>query len=128
MTDREISLPFRVDPQGRVAAVTDPSDRARQHITTYMVTATGERVMRPEFGTALRDTVFEPLTTLTSSLLLTRVREAVNQDVADVVLQSLSSPLDSDTGTLQVTVEFALAVGAGTGATDSTTITMGGSE
>lgn len=127
MPDREISLPFRLDNQGRVAATSDPEAIGRSHLTTFLLTDPGERVMRPEWGTPIRSTVFEPLDELTASLLLERIRDRVKKNVPGVVIQRISSPIDSDSATLQVTVEFALAVGAGEGAVRSTTITMGAS-
>ena len=128
MPDREISLPFRLNAQGRIAATSDPAAVGQQHLTTFLLTDPGERVMRSDFGTPIKATVFEPLDALTASLLLERIRDKVRTYVPGVVIQNISSPIDSDSATLQVTVEFALAVGAGEGAVRSTTITMGGTD
>lgn len=125
--DREISLPFRLNAQGRIATTVDPVEAGRQHITTFLLTDPGERVMRPDFGSPIRTAVFEPLNELTASLLLERCRDKVTQYVNGVVLQNLSAPVDSASATLQLTIEFALAVGAGEGAVRTTTISTGGS-
>lgn len=125
--DREISLPFRLNAQGRIATTTDPADAGRQHLTTFLLTDPGERIMRPDFGSPIRQAVFEPLNELTAALLLERCRDKVSQYVNGVALRNLSAPIDSASATLQVTVEFALAVGAGEGAVRTTTITTGGS-
>lgn len=127
MADREISLPFRLNPQGRVATTVDPAEAGRAHITTFLLTDPGERIMRPDFGSPIRSAVFEPLNELTATLLLERCRDKVSQYVSGVVLRNLSAPVDSAAATLQVTVEFALAVGAGEGAVRTTTISTGGS-
>lgn len=123
--DREISLPFRVDSQGRVATTTDPSVRAKQHLLTFLLTRPDERVARTGFGSQLQDSLFEPLDELTGSLLLTRVRDEVGTYVPDVRLQQLSAPLDQETARLSVDVQYALTVGGGVGATDTATISMG---
>lgn len=122
----EISLPFRIDAQGRIAQTTDPSEVARQHLVTFLLTNEGERVMRGLFGSPLRSSVFETLDTLTATLLLERLKNVVGANVPGIEILSISAPLHSDTATLQVNVEFALAVGAGTGVSSSATITMGG--
>jgi uncharacterized protein len=58
---RAISLPFRFDGYGRVAASTDVAriwaDRAR----TVVSTQPGERVMRPDYGCPLPEALFDTL-------------------------------------------------------------------
>lgn len=124
--DREIALPFGLDNRGRVASTTDPERAGRQHLTTFLLTDPGERVMRPLFGSPIRNSVFEPLDDVTAHLLLQRVQEKVAANVRSVSLRTLSSGPDISEGALRLTVEFALAVGAGEGVTRSTTITLGG--
>lgn len=128
MVDRTFSLPFRVDSLGRSATTTDPVTIGRQQITTFLLTQPGERVMRPNFGAPIRDSLFESLDSVTEQLLLTRVQAKVQDWVPTVVLRSLVSETDSDQGAIRFTVEFALAVGAGEGAVSSTTISLGGAQ
>lgn len=70
---RAISLPFRFDGYGRVATTTDISrvwaDRAR----TVVSTQPGERVMRPDFGCPMPESLFEAMVS---------VPEMVEADVA----------------------------------------------
>ena len=124
--DRELALPFRTDARGRIATVAAPHERAKQHLTTFMLTEPGERVMRPDWGVPLQGEVFELLDGVTSHLLLIKAQERVARCVPDVVLRELSAVADSDRGALNLTVEFALVVGAGEGDTRSTTIQLGG--
>lgn len=53
-----ISLPFRIDGYGRVAATSNElsmwADRVRTVITTY----TGERLLRPTYGTEMPEDLF----------------------------------------------------------------------
>lgn len=126
MTDREISLPFRLDSMGRIATTDDPLETARQHLTSYLVTLPGERVMRPSFGTAIRDYVFELLDPLQMTLMMERVKNRVSADVPDVTLAQISASADdSAEAQLVLNVEFALRLGAGQGAMSSTTISVG---
>lgn len=124
--DQEISLPFRVGPSGHIATTDDPAAKGRQHLTTYLLTDLGERVMRPDYGTPIRAEVFEPLDPLRAQLLMNRLQDKVGLDVPDVRLRSLSATENSEQAALQVTVEFALAVGAGEGESHTTTISAGG--
>lgn len=127
MVDREIALPLHLDGQGRIATLTDPSKIAAQHLTTYLLTSPGERLMRPEFGTPVKDYTFENLDPLSVTLLTQRVQEKIGRDVANVRLISMTADEDYDQGALTLTVEFSLAVGAGDGTTQTTTLTLGGS-
>lgn len=128
MADRTFSLPFRVDSLGRSATTTDPVTIGRQQLTTFLLTQPGERVMRPDFGAPIRDSLFESLDPVTTHLLRTRVQDRVRSWVPTVVLRDLTSEPDSDLGAIRLTVEFALAIGAGEGATSSTTISLGGAQ
>lgn len=126
MVDREISVPFKLDNQGRIATVSDPSRIARQHLTTYLLTRPGERVMRGEFGTPIKDFISENLDPLQLALLTQRVQDQVGADVRNVRLVSLQAGESYDDAALVLTVEFALAVGAGEGTPQTLDITLGG--
>lgn len=126
MLDKEITFPLALDAQGRIATVSDPSERARQHLTSYLMTTPGERLMRPAFGTPLRGYTFENLDPLQYAILARGIADKVGADVGDVVLGPVVLSDDSEQAVLRVAVEFALAVGAGLGVAQSTTLTLGG--
>lgn len=127
--DREIALPFRIDNQGRIATLTDPNALARQHLTTYLLTSPMERVMRPDFGTPVRQLSFENLDPVQIELLTERVRQKVGRDVPNVRLVRLLGSDDSDQAAVRVTVEFAVAQGpAGESGVQTTTIELRGGE
>jgi phage baseplate assembly protein W len=124
--DKEIAFPLALDAQGRIATETSPDVRARQHLTSYIMTTPGERVMRPSFGTTVSNYVFGSLDPLQYSILSKQVADKVHADVRDVSLGPVTIVGDSDQATLRVKVEFALAVGTGQGVAQSTTLTLGG--
>lgn len=127
MTDREISLPFRVDASGRIATVSDPDEIARQHIRCYVQTEQGERVMRPSWGSPMSRSVFESLDQLTASLVHQRILDSVGRDLQTAQVMSVSTPLSTEDATLQVVVEYALNLGGGVGSTSEVAISVGGS-
>lgn len=55
----EVSTPFQFTGSGRVATLSDPTQRAIQHLLALAMTAPSERVMRPTYGVGLRNMVFE---------------------------------------------------------------------
>jgi len=58
--DRQLDYPFRFDSRGR-SRLTGAGDHVRDLIEQVLFTAPGERLNRPEFGTPLKDLVFEGL-------------------------------------------------------------------
>jgi phage baseplate assembly protein W len=70
---RAISLPFRVDGYGRVAATSDPSRIWADRVRSVVSTNPGERVMRPTFGCPMPENLFEAMST---------VPEVVESDVS----------------------------------------------
>ncbi len=72
------AFPVRVAPRGGVALVhgAEELDAALQMI---LLTAPGERVMRPDFGCAIWDLLFSPVDANSLGLMAQAVREAVGR-------------------------------------------------
>lgn len=85
---RGISFPLRVDQSGSIAT-TSPVDGIDSSLRMVLMTAPGERVMRPDFGCRIWELLFEPINANTLGLMAVAVREAVSRweprvDVDDV--------------------------------------------
>lgn len=83
------SFPLQLD-HGQPAMVELQED-VRQAIRIILGTQPGERVMRPEFGTPLRELIFEPVNVTTCELVRTRVKQSLQRwepriDVLSVVV------------------------------------------
>jgi Bacteriophage baseplate protein W len=78
-----LAFPFGVDDHGRVALVSDVVD-VDQAIALILGTAPGERPMRPEFGCAVHDMVFERIDATTSARI---VVEEIDFDLDEPVLE-----------------------------------------
>src|SRR5688572_27439966 len=75
---RGISFPMRIDHTGSIALVGGPEDIDRS-IAMVLSTAKGERLMRPEFGCAIWDQLFELINANTLGLMAQSVRDAIGQ-------------------------------------------------
>jgi phage baseplate assembly protein W len=101
-----IGFPFRLDTCGRTGTADDEA-YARGLIEQVLFTSPGERVNRPDFGSGLRQLVFEPaageLATATRSLVQAALQRWLAEEVeihaVDVTVRD---------GTLHVTVQFRL--------------------
>lgn len=70
------AFPIRLDENGEVQTV-DHEEDIRQAILLILNTALTERVMRPDFGSGLRELVFEPMDSKTMALARHRVEQAL---------------------------------------------------
>ncbi|GAB2681767.1 GPW/gp25 family protein [Thalassiella azotivora] len=102
------SFPTRITPTGAVRLVggSDDIDAALRMILT---TSPGERVMRPDFGCALWDQVYAPMTPSTLGLIEHAVREAVERWEPRVVLDRVEAVADPAAGAVHVHLDYRVA-------------------
>lgn len=101
------AFPFAIDSQGGIQMVTGEENIERA-IRLILGTAYGERPMRPEFGCAIHDLMFEP-----SSLdLLTRIQYDVEQSLTrwepriDVI--AVQALFERDLTTILINIEYVI--------------------
>ena len=93
-----LAFPLGVDERGRMALVSDDVDVA-QAIALILGTAPGERPMRPEFGCAVHEMVFERVDSSTQARIGDCVRAALDRwepriSVDSIGFDMLDSRLD----------------------------------
>jgi len=109
MANKELalSLPFSVNPYGRIATTTERSkiwqDRVRSVIGTFL----GERVMRPNFGSDVVDAVHE--TSEEAKIIVeTQIRQSFNTYLPTLTLTDVITTYDESTGIMEVEVVYSL--------------------
>lgn len=75
---RGLRFPLQVDHSGSIA-MTNGVDDLDTSIRVILMTAPGERVMRPTFGCAIWEQLFEPINANTLGLMERAVRRAIGQ-------------------------------------------------
>jgi hypothetical protein len=102
------AFPLRTDPTGRVALVSG-TEEVEQSIRLILMTAPGERPMRPEFGCAVHDYVFAPADASTAGDIAYAVRVAINRWEPRIDLGDVTVRFDAvDRGVLYVDIEYSL--------------------
>ena len=76
-------------------------------VETHLLTAPGERLMRPNFGCRIWELMFEPINANTLGLMAVAVREALGQweprvDVENVVVE----PVDDADGKVLINIVY----------------------
>ena len=84
---------FRFAPgltPGASVALSSGPENIRESLEVIVATEPGERIMRPEFGTGLREFLHEPNTTATHRLIQERITRAVQRWEPRVRLDSVA--------------------------------------
>jgi phage baseplate assembly protein W len=84
-----LAFPLGVDDRGRIALARDEID-VEQAIRLILSTAPGERPMRPEFGCAVHDCVFERIEADTLARIDQAVRVALDRWEPRIELEDVS--------------------------------------
>ncbi|WP_182377098.1 GPW/gp25 family protein [Nocardioides sp. WS12] len=102
------SFPLRTDPTGRVALVSGRRE-IEESIRLILMTAPGERPMRPEFGCAVHDYVFAPADASTAGDIAYAVRVSLNRWEPRVDVEDVAVRFDAvDKGVLYIDISYSL--------------------
>jgi phage baseplate assembly protein W len=105
-----LSFPFRIGPGGRTAVVADINDHVRDEIIQLILTALGERLFLPQFGTNVRRLVFENLDDAVGGLTKATIAQALSEWLGDRVhADDLQVTVDGST----ITVDLSYRVAGG---------------
>ena len=101
-----IDYPWQIDGRGRTAA-SDDAGHIRDMIEQLLFTNPGERVNRPDFGSGLLQTVFQPNSVELAAALQFTLQGSLQQVLGDrIQLQGVQ--VDAADSTLTVAVQYVL--------------------
>lgn len=105
------AFPFRVDGRGRIA-VSRGAARVQDAIWIIVKTSLGERIMRPTFGAAVNDYLFQPNSPTVRQKLADAIRQALLQwepriDLDQVRVDPVDDPDGLDSQVL-VSIDYRL--------------------
>lgn len=99
-----IAYPFQIDGHGRTASTTN-DQHIHDMIEQLLFTNPGERVNRPDFGSGLLQTVFQPNSTALAAALQFTLQGALQQALGDLI-QLQAVQVNNVDSTLTVTVQY----------------------
>ena len=99
------SFPVTLTPGGGVRLV-GGGEEIESAVRMILATAPGERLMRPDFGCAMWEQVFAPMTPNTLGLIEQSVREAVTRWEPRVLLESVRTVVDHDAGVVDIEIDY----------------------
>lgn len=107
MAEVAISLPFSIDPFGKVSQTTDQAKIWSDRVRSVIGTGLQERVMRPSLGTAIPSAVFDSQDNA-SALIEKEVESAFSTQLPLLKLQGVDSSFDQYTGIMSVSIVYDL--------------------
>ena len=100
--------PYGPDGSGRTGTTDNRYARVRNLLRAVLLTAPGERLMRPEFGSGIHDMLFDSNSEALETAADFLIRSSVQRYLSDVlVLDDLR--IARNEGTLEITVTYGLA-------------------
>lgn len=85
----EIETPFRINPDGHIAMVSEAIFQIDQHVRALVGTEPGERVIITDYGVALMSEVFEADDELVASRVSSRVQSSFARWEPNITVQSV---------------------------------------
>jgi len=79
-----IDYPFHFDARGRTASTTE-DDHIRDMIEEFLLTNSGERVNRPDFGSGLQQLVFAPNSPELAATLQVTIQAGLQRWLGDLI-------------------------------------------
>ena len=104
-----LKLPFTRGRSGLFPQSETTLEQAGSNIKNLLLTAKGERVMQPDFGSRLRELLFEQYTEDLSSRIQSEIQEAISTWLPYINISSVNIiQSDEDPNTTSVDIDFAL--------------------
>lgn len=100
----QLDYPFHFDGRGRTAQ-TDRSDYIRDLIEQVLLTAPGERVMRPNFGSGVMQLIFAAASPEVAATTQFLVQGALQQWLSDLISVD-AVDVQAQDGALFITVQY----------------------
>jgi len=108
--ERAIILPFSVDASGSILSSNDPAKIWKTRVLKAVMTHMGERVFRPKYGGTIKSALFETADSA-DSLIRISVKTTFTSYLKQLSLIDIKTAMDSQLGTLSVTIYYQLPNG-----------------
>jgi uncharacterized protein len=103
---RGLAWPMQVDHSGSIRLTSGTSD-LDSSLRLVLITAPGERVMRPEFGCRIHELVFEPVNANTLGRMTQATREALTRWEPRIDVEAVSAVSDpAVSGLVHISIDY----------------------
>lgn len=103
----DLDYGLKKDAAGNIIIITN-NDVISQSIKTILSTSKGERIMLPEFGSNLKEYIFEPLDISTGELIILEVEEALERWEDRISIIDVRVEEEPDDNIIKITVDYSV--------------------
>jgi len=114
-----VALPFNAP--GVFNSVYSTQDQIKYNLINLILTSKGERIENPNFGTILKQQLFEQISDQTFPLIRDSIVNAVEQYLPEIAIDTIDIVPYADENTLVVTINYRILLSA---QPDSVTINL----
>ena len=104
-----VSIPFN-QPQVFTQTYTT-SDQIKSNIINFILTSKGERVLNPNFGSTIKQQLFETLTSTSTSNISNLLTDELKINFPSVQINEIKVNPQYDTNTVSITVNYSILGG-----------------
>ena len=101
-----ISVPF--DGATGINTTYTTSDTIKSNLINFLLTGKRERVMNPNFGSGLREILFEQLTGDTTAIINDLIKGGIEEFFPQVVIEDLNITLDEFNQTINIYLKYTI--------------------
>jgi len=101
-----IAFPMRTDGIGGVLTQSENLAALRDGVIQLIMTPRGARVMRPDFGTDLKQTLFDPMDPMSIENLKSQIAQTIAKYEPRVVVKQLEVLPQEEQNTLRITLSI----------------------
>lgn len=105
-----ISLPFKLDSNGKVSATADQSKIWINKVRSVIGTSLGERIYRPNFGSEIMESVFDGDFNVISEIE-SQIEKAFQRHLPLVTLQDVDVKIEQESRRILVDIQFEIPQG-----------------
>lgn len=114
-----VALPFNAP--GVFYSVYSTQEQIKYNLINLVLTSKGERIENPNFGTILKQQLFEPISEQTIPLIRSSINNAVAQYLPEIAIDAIDITPYADENTLVVVIKYRILLSA---QPDSVTINL----
>ena len=103
-----VSLPF--NSSNVFNSTYSTKDQIKSNLVNLLLTDRGERVMNPEFGADIKKSLFDNITPSGLDALKSKITNAINIFIPEVVITNIEVVSDTDYNTLNITINYFLKI------------------
>lgn len=101
-------FPVSFSKTGKQVLLSEFENDVRESLILLLSTTLGERIMRPGYGTIIRDMLFEPLDTTTATLIGEQVKKAILINEPRVFVDRVEATQESLQGKIELSIDYTI--------------------